>query len=155
MKRRKSPLLFVMGIIVLMGALTACHTNKALTFKVETGDDIVVSLDTTDGYSLTNEDSTIIVTKEDESIFQGSFLTMDMYAAYEDSIRWTEDVKIMKEGTLYENEYIYFQFEGQAGMENTFLVKVHDSKTGIILASLSSAEEAEKVFALLNFEKAE
>ena len=45
--------LTIVGIMLL--ALTGCTTTKSYTFKVETGDEIEVKLNTNDGYDITSD----------------------------------------------------------------------------------------------------
>ncbi|MBQ8296713.1 MAG: hypothetical protein IJX77_02900 [Ruminococcus sp.] len=123
------------------------RSSASLTYKVETGDSIKVTLDTKDNdYSLKSEDNTFIVKEEDEIILQGIFLTMDSYYDYE-TVIWETGINIDSE-----DDYIFYQYNGDAGMESNFLIQVPDSDTGVIIASLEDADDAMEAFEKLKFE---
>lgn len=51
MKRRSKILYAFLGSLVLL-CTSACHTSKSFTFQIENGEQIRITLDTTDGYDL-------------------------------------------------------------------------------------------------------
>lgn len=134
--------------LILCMLMTACTTNSSasLTFNVETGDSIKITLDTADGYKLSADGGNFIVSQNDETILQGIFLTTDMYAEYETSIR--------EVGTILEDTdgFLFYQIDGNSGMESDFLYMVPDSNTGVIIASLAEQDVANAAFDRLTFE---
>lgn len=141
------------AMIILLSSCSV-NTSLSLTYKIENGDKIKVTLNTSDGHSLSQEENaTIVVKKGDEAILQGVFLTNEMYDGYINSIRSTEGITIVEENDKDGSDYIFYQFEGQSGTENTFIIKVKDSNTGALLASLSPKEDAKAAFEMLSFEK--
>ena len=65
-------------------------TSQSMTFQVGTGDKIKVTLDTSAGDSLAQEEGSFSVKNGDSLVFQGVFQTPDQYAAQEAAIRGTE-----------------------------------------------------------------
>ena len=150
---RGRALLLVMIVAAAM-ALGACSfsTTMSYTFTVSTGDEIKVSLDTTDGYWLAEEDSTFSVEKDDEVVLQGIFLNEEMYNEYMDRAK-SGDITVISEGSQGDNPYFYYQAEVSSGTTNQILLWINDSQTGIMLASLSPREDVEPAFERLSFSK--
>ncbi|MCI9292181.1 MAG: hypothetical protein HFF02_02635 [Erysipelotrichaceae bacterium] len=133
--------------------LSACHTSKSYTFRIENGEMIEVELDTSDGYDLTQENGRFAVEKSDETILQGYFLTEDGLREKETLILSSKDVEI-KRKSEHPKLYVY-QYDGEAGLETDFLLQVEKAKTGVIIGSLHSFEEAEAAFENMSFLKEE
>lgn len=139
----------IVGILVLY--LSACHTSKSYTFQIENGEMIKVSLDTSDGYDLIQNNGRFSVEKEDKAILQGYFLSEEGYAERRAMILEAQDVTIKR--TEKEPDLYVYQCQGEVGLETDYLVQVMDAKTGIVIGSLNSYEEAEAAFSLMTFEK--
>lgn len=140
-------------LLILVFVLTACNfgTRRSYTFEVETGDNIKVTLDNIDKYSLSQKNGTFIVSKDDQTISQGVFLTDEMYNQYKDLIDKNENNVILNKetGKKDDNEYIYYETKGKSGTEYNYVVMINDSHTGVIIGSTVSKEEAQNVFDLL------
>ena len=54
--------------------LAGCTTSAAYTFHIANGDAIKVSLDTSDGHSLKQNEGRFSVNREDQQILEGAFL---------------------------------------------------------------------------------
>ncbi len=140
--------------------LTACilcgcgHSSKSLTFQVQTGDAVKVTLETTEGYRLSEEEGTVVVKKEEEQILQGAFLTREMYDENVTMMQSMEGVTVT-EGQQDGNSYLFYEYDGDTGYENGYVLMVAGSDTGVFLAGNSPKEDAEKAFAALHFEKSE
>lgn len=137
--------------IVLLGACSV-SSNKSYTFSVETGDKIKVNLDTSGDYSFSQENGHVIVKYNEETVLEGIFLTKDLYNQYLEAVDNSGAVK------LAENEadnisYLFYEYEGQAGTEDNFIIWIKDSNTGMLLASLSGQEQAKAAFDRLSFTK--
>ena len=140
----------------LLLALCACTFSSSMSysFNVETGDVIKVTLDTSDGLALKQEDGEFRVEKEDEILLQGVFITEETYQKFlaikgEQGMTMLEDTE--KEGNVY---YMY-EVEGKAGTEDNFVLWIKDSKTGALLGSLAGAESAKEAFDKLTITKEE
>lgn len=134
-----------------MFALTGCSTNMSYTYKVGTGDEVKVTLDTSEGLVLENEDDGFSVTKDDDTILQGSFVDEDTYEAYRDLVKADDSVEIVEEDSANGITWIYYHFDGAAGMESDFIVFIDGSNTGAIMASLEDADVAKEAFDSLSF----
>lgn len=139
---------FLAAAVMLCAVLTGCKNNSSmsLTFNVETGDSIKVKLDTSDDdYKLEANGSHFIVKEDGENVIEGIFLTEDMYAEYEEIIWET--------GTILEyDDYLFYEYDGEAGTERNILLMVPDSDTGVIMASLEDEDDVREAFSKLSFE---
>lgn len=149
MKRYVS--LWLMFLVVF--CLSACHTSKSYTFQIENGEMIKVKLDTSDGYDLIQENGRFAVKKSDETILQGYFLTEDGFTQKEALILSSQEVEI-KQTNEHPKLYVY-QYKGEAGLETDYLLQVENAKTGVIVGSLYSYEEANSAFEKMSFQKEE
>lgn len=151
---RITRILFTISLsLMLITLLAACHTSKSYSFQIENGDKIKITLDTSDGYQLAQEDGVFTIVKDDQSILTGCFLTSD---GYEEKVATVlaSDLADMISATPEDAPTSYFyQFEGEAGTETDFLFSIEGTETGAIVGSLSPRAEAEAAFALLQFEK--
>ncbi len=138
----------IAAALLMCAVLTGCKNSSAqsLTFNVETGDSINVKLDTSDNdYKLKAEGSHFIVKEDGEDILEGIFLTEDMYADYEEVI-WEDGI------ILESDDYLFYEYDGEAGTERNILLMVPDSDTGVIIASLEDEDKVRDAFGKLSFE---
>lgn len=128
--------------LLLVLLLVACGTtSKAYTFKVETGDKIEVSLNTTDGLGLSHgEDQFTVKSKDGSDVTTGIFLTEDMYMDYLDTLYSDDSAEIAKDA----GDMIMWRYVSQAGEEYNRIIKVPDSNTYILLASVAPDTETER-----------
>lgn len=140
-------------ICLLMAfTFTACSSSKSFTFRIENGESVKVTLDTTDGYNLLQEDGMITVQKDEEDVLNGIFLTSSGFDTYAAAITASDDAVILKATPDDSPTFYLYQFDGAAGMETTFLFQIQGSDTAVIIASLASQKEAEAAFDRLSFE---
>ena len=123
--------------------LTACHSSFSYTFNIETGDRVKVTLDTTNGYKLRQENGQFSVEKDDNKLMFGTFLTADMFDDYEATVLAGADIIESAE------DFYLFQQDGQSGRETYYLFMLDNSDTGIILATLEGEETARAIYDLL------
>ncbi len=152
MKKQFHPLFAGFLAVSLAFLLVACSFSSSMsyTFTVSTGDDIQVSLDTADGYRLTEENSTFSVEKDDEVVLQGIFLDESMYSDYLERAK-SGDITVIAEEEKDGNPYFYYQTEVSAGTACQILLWIDGSQTGIMLASLSPREDVDPAFERLTF----
>lgn len=153
MKKSVKILSLILVLCSLLCLCTACggndvKTNLTFTYTVETGDKVKIELDTSDGYGFKSE-LPFSITKENETISQGTFITEDGYAQYKSLI----DLGAEQGITIIEPEtsqngltYIFYQVNGSAGTEYNYVVKIDNSKTGLLIGSLKSKADAQDVF---------
>lgn len=152
MMKRRAKILYAALCLLILLCVSACHTSKSFTFQIENGEQIRITLDTTDGYDLVQEDGTFAVEKDDAYVLQGYFLSEDGYQQKEELVL-SADFIDMKRMVPDEDPMMYvYQHEGNAGVETNFLFRLKGVETGIIVGSLESFEEADKAFSLMTFE---
>lgn len=143
-------------ILVICGLLclcTACgkgrvETNVSFTYTVETGDKIEIKLNTTDGYGFKSE-LPFSITKENNTISQGTFITEDGYRQYKSliSLGTEQGITVIEPETTKDGlTYIFYTVNGSSGVEYNYVIMVDGSKTGLLIGSLASQEQARDVF---------
>lgn len=147
MKRFK--IVFALALMSIL--LVGCTTSKAYTWKVETGDNIKVSIKTNDGYDITSNNP-FEVSKDGKIISYGIFVANDTYEQYKTLVTNNTDTKIIDQGNKNGVEYIFYEYQNSIN-EYNYILKVNDSNTGILLANNLSKEEAEKIFHRLTISK--
>lgn len=147
---KKKILLFAFICISLFG----CNfkSNKSFTFNVETGNQIKVSLDTSDGYNLRQKNGKFYIEKEDKKITSGEFLKKEGYEYYLNEIK-NSDIKIIEEDDNDTIEYLLYEEMTGRGLSHNYIILVKDSNTGILLSTIDDIEEYEEVFERLTFTK--
>ncbi len=140
MRKRISLLL---ATVACIGILVACSTsaNKSYTYSVETGDNIKVEVDLKGGYDITKE-IPCDITKDGERIFSCMFAYGEYYDVYRDGAEEAETATILDEGETKDgNQYFFYRVSDEDGTEHDFIMKVKDSETVFILASLDIDED--------------
>ncbi|MDE6686656.1 MAG: hypothetical protein K2K17_05020 [Lachnospiraceae bacterium] len=141
----------VLSVFLGMMVLTGCSTSISYTYEVGTGDNIKLALDTSDGLMLENEDDIFIVTEDDETILQGSFIDEDTYDYYMEMVKIADGVENIEEDSANGLTWLFYEFDGLAGMESNFIVWIDGSDTGVLIASLAGSRGAKKAFNSLTF----
>ena len=146
---------FILAILVIifMAGCGNISTTKSYTFQISNSDKVKMTLDTSEGYALSQKDGIFAIEKDDTVIVQGMFLTEEEYEQYYELITTTPDIELGENGSLNGNEYWFYIYKGEAGIENTYLLKVSESKTGVLISGIVSQDEVKTVFEKLNFEK--
>ncbi len=152
--KRTYKLRSVITSAVIAFALCACsfYSNLSLTFNVNTGDKIKVTLDTTSGLSLTQKDGRFAVEKDGEPILQGVFVHEDGYNQYL-GIKGEQGMTVLEDTEKDGNPYYMYEINGEAGVEDNFIMWIKNSNTGVILASVSGKETAKDAFDKLTITK--
>lgn len=137
----------LLAMISLSLILVGCTTSKSISYKVETGDTVEIKLNTTDGYDI-NYEIPFKVFKDDEQLSAGEFITENGYDFYIDTVENDEKSKVLDTGKIDEITYTFYTYDNS---EFNYIIKINDSKTGIILGCDKSKEIAKKVFESLTF----
>lgn len=140
--------LFVVVVIALV-TLTGCSTSKSYTWDVATGDTIKIKLDTTGGYNMTS-DVPFTISKDDVTLTQGTFITIDGYNQYMDAINNDTTARVIDSGSKNNVTYTFYTVNNS---EFNYLIKINDSNTGVLLGNGNSQKDAEDVFNRLFFSK--
>ena len=136
-------------ILIALFMITGCTTSKSYTYQVETGDTIKIQLDTTDGYDISS-DLPFTISKDGETLSQGTFITIDQYNQYLEAIRQDSKVVILDSGS---KDGIHYTFYAYDNSEYNYIIQIDDSNTGVLLGNPNSKEEAEACFTLISFHK--
>jgi hypothetical protein len=147
MKHLKNILL----LLAVTFLITGCTTSKAYTYTVETGDSIKVELDTSDDHDIDSK-VPFTITKGDKTVSQGRFLTIDGYNQYVDAAKSDANITIIDEGTKNGIDYLFYSYS-DSETEYNYIIKIHDSKTGVSLENTISQESAKECFNHLTFTK--
>lgn len=148
MKSKKIIMLFVLVLAIVL-ILTGCEkkSNKSYTFNVETGDQIEIKMNTTEGYNLTSK-LPIEFSKDDELISQGAFAQEYAYDEYYKLVKNDSDATIIEEKSNSNIEYFFYEYDDS---EYNYIIKIKDSKTCFILGSNKSKKSAQEIFERLEF----
>lgn len=146
MKKVLYSLAFVVATLL---TVTGCSTSKSFTWDVETGDKIKIAIDTTGGYDITSE-LPFTISKDDETLSQGIFITIDGYNQYMNAVKTDSTANIIDNGT---KKGITFTFYSVNNSEFNYLIKINGSNTGILLGNPNSQSEAEEIFNKLTITK--
>lgn len=134
--------------------LTACEAYMSLSFHIDNGNDVKVTLDVEDGSYLSegqDEQSVFAVKRDGQELLRGRFIYFENYLDYVLSLEDLEVFEIEPEDG-FPNFYFYTVYE-ESGEEYIFFDQVEDSDIGVILAAGGiSVEEAEETFRQLHFE---
>lgn len=148
MKNKKIIMLFVLVLAIVL-ILTGCEkkSNKSYTFNVETGDQIEIKMNTTEGYNLTSK-LPIEFSKDDELISQGAFAQEYAYDEYYKLVKNDSDATIIEEKSNSNIEYFFYEYDDS---EYNYIIKIKGSKTCFILGNNKSKKSAQEIFERLEF----
>ena len=148
MKSKKIIMLFVLVLAIVL-ILTGCEkkSNKSYTFNVETGDQIEIKMNTTEGYNLTSK-LPIEFSKDDELISQGTFAQEYASDEYYKLVKNDSDATIIEEKSNSNIEYFFYEYDDS---EYNYIIKIKDSKTCFILGNNKSKKSAQEIFERLEF----
>lgn len=132
-----------------MFILTGCTSSISYTYKVTTGDTIQITLNNSDGYSISSE-LPFKITKDDTTLSQGTFITLDGYEQYIATVNNTSTAKVIDKGTKNGVEYTFYSYNNQ---EFNYIIKIEGSNTAILIGNAVSEESAKECFERLTFSK--
>lgn len=133
-------------VFVLSGCET--HRNMSYSYDVTTGDRVKLTLNTKDGYSMTSS-VPVKITKNDETIAEARFYELSAYSSTLTGVRRLSGVKVIEEKSNDDIDYFFYCYNDR---EYSYVIKIKDSKTCIILVSTKSEEEVRDCFERLSFE---
>lgn len=145
---KKNLTMICISLISLL-IITGCSSFKAYTFTVETGDKIKVKLDTSDGYDITS-DLPFTITQDEETLSQGTFITLDGYNQYIAVVNSDSNAEIIDSGNKDGITYTFYSYNDS---EFNYIIKIDDSNTGILLGNPISEESAKECFERLTISK--
>lgn len=153
MKKIRVALAALIAGLSLTAAGCTVSMTKAYTFKVETGDDIKVTLDMSDGLDLKQDDGEYTVTKDGKNVLNGVFVTPEMRSSYIDAVKAEPSAQIISDT----DECFSWKVDGASGKEYNRIVSINGADTYALIGSLindqASEENSDKAYNALKFEK--
>ena len=126
--------------------LTGCGlTDEKITMKPETGDEIQVTLDGGDDFSMEETAGTIMVYQKKKVMMRCAFISKEQEQAQRASII-TMPFEIHRE----DDHYISYSMAGPDGMVNYYMYPVGE-KTWLFAATHLPPEAADKVLSRIHF----
>ena len=144
---KKQRIVFIAVVLLMVTIFSSCTTslNKSVSFNVSTGDQIKVTVDAKAGYDITMK-SPFEVMKDGETVVNGSFATEEAFDGLSETVDSDEKATLIDKGKKDGNDYLFYSYEGAAGTEYNYIMKVGESKTVIIMSSLKDEDEAKKAY---------
>lgn len=137
-------------VLVMLFVVTGCTTSKSYTFKVETGDEIKIELNTDDGYNISSE-LPIKISKDGKVLSQGAFISLADYDSYMNTIKnGGGDIEVLESKTENGLEYTFYSYNGS---EFNYVIKISESNTAFLLGNNISKDSAEECFDRLTITK--
>lgn len=146
MKKKLMSVIF-MGAMLFM--ITGCTITKSYTFKVETGDNIKIKLNTNDDYDISS-DLPFVISKDGKTLSQGIFITIDVYNQYIASVTNDSNAKIIETKNKNGLDYTFYSYNNR---EFNYIIKIEDSNTGLLLGNPISEKSAKECFEKLTITK--
>lgn len=143
---KKGIKLVALAVVLLL--LVGCNKSYSFTYKVSSGDNVKIDLNATGGYSF---DSSLPfkINKDGSTLMQGEFITLDGYNMYKQLITSQSTYQVLDTGSIDNIEYVFYSTNSQY----SYIIKINNSNTGLLLTSSVSKEAAEDVFDRLTFKK--
>jgi len=136
-------------------SMVGCNAKvkKSMTYKysVDTGDEINITFNLSDNYKLKTE-LPFSISKDDETLIQGQFVTSENYNQFLDKINSDEKATLIDSGNKDGNEYIFWSYNES---EYDYAILIGDSQTALVIASPVSEEAATECFERIDISKAD
>lgn len=149
MKKAILSTLVTATLALILFVTTGCTSSKSFTYNVTTGDKIEVKLNTSNGYDLTSN-VPFKITKDNQTLSQGSFITLEGYNEYVVALPKNSNVKVLEQKSENGLEYLFYSYNDS---EYNYVIKISNSNTGILLGNNVSEESAKECFRRLTFTK--
>ena len=146
---KKKKLFFMVALTMMICILaTGCSSSKSYTFNITNGEQIKVSMDTSNGYKLKQSDGSFIVKMKKEDVIQGVFILPAQKDQYIENVKSNSDAKILQD----DPHCFYWTINGTAGTEYNRIVTFDDAEACVLLASLTDKTLVDTTYQLLSFE---
>ena len=143
--------IIIVPLIAFLLVLSGCQTRMSYTFNIETGEQIKVKLNTTQGQKLLQSDGRFSVNDKNQNVqTNGIFILPDIFNEFFETIKLEQHSQILEESENDRYKYIFYKVNDES--EWIYLIQPKHCKTGIILINTTSQESAKEVFDLLEFE---
>lgn len=133
--------MIVFSLLVVM-TITGCASTKSYTYSVQTGDKVKIELNTSNGHDITSN-LPFTISKDDKTLSQGTFITIDGYNQYVNAVNNDSKASIIENGSKDGITYIFYSYNDS---EFNYIIKIDGSNTGILLGNSNSKQEAKDCF---------
>lgn len=146
----KKIIMFVVGVFLICGAGLFLYQDmpSTLGFEVDTGDDVVISLEASSGYEVVLSDAFSIV-KDDVSYADGFFIDEEVYNEYIVAAKEEEFYEYIDEGSTDQYDYVRAVYDSYS---YDYIIFFKGFNTGIVLMNYESLESAKEMIDLISFE---
>ncbi len=142
MKKLKKALVCLLSGVLVLALMTGCTSSFAYTFRIDNGDSIKISLDTTDKFKISSQ-VPFTISQDGTDLMHGSFIRGDAYEQCLDIIKSDESNVITDSGVKDGNTYTYWISNGTS---YNYVILVNGSNTGVVLENHISEESAKECF---------
>ena len=151
--KKKFKVFFICMCVLLSMVGCNAKVKKSMTYKysVDTGDEINITFNLSDNYKLKTE-LPFSISKDDETLIQGQFVTSENYNQFLDKINSDEKATLIDSGNKDGNEYIFWSYNES---EYDYAILIGDSQTALVIASPVSEEAATECFERIDISKAD
>ena len=151
--KKKYKIFFICMCVLLSMVGCNAKVKKSMTYKysVDTGDEINITFNLSDNYKLKTE-LPFSISKDDETLIQGQFVTSENYNQFLDKINSDEKATLIDSGNKDGNEYIFWSYNES---EYDYAILIGDSQTALVIASPVSEEAATECFERIDISKAD
>lgn len=147
LKRKRFWAFFLISVFAFL--MAGCSTFKSYTYKVDTGDQIEIRLDTSGGYDISAE-LPFMVSKDNKILSQGTFITADGYEQYVQAVMSDSQAVVIEQKTRAGLEYIFYSYQDS---EYNYVIRVTGSDTGLLIGNAVSEESARECFDRITIRK--
>lgn len=149
MKNVKRIVAFFMIFGMAMLVLSGCSTHKEISYSydVTTGDRVKVTLNAKDGYTMTAS-SPIRIKKDDADIAEAKFYQLSAYSSTISAAKSMSNTKVIDEGSTDDVDYLFYNYNNE---EFSYVIRIKNSKTCIVLTTTKSEDTAKECFKRLQF----
>ncbi|MDE6531494.1 MAG: hypothetical protein K2K96_12105 [Lachnospiraceae bacterium] len=164
MRKFSKGLTTVLCVMVIILALTGCASSMSMTFNPQTGDTVNVTLDTSEGFTLSEADDLMqseddycgfYVKEDDDTILLGIFIDEEEFDDYKDIYDNMNMSEIIEEDSANGITWIFYSTDGvvETGRVINILVWIDGSDTGILIGAsiLRDYDTAKKALDSLTF----
>lgn len=140
----KKILACLVALVCVLTVLAGCTTTSSVsyTYRVDTGDSIKVTLDTSDKYRISSK-LPFTITQDGQTLTQGTFIQGDAYSEYVNAVERDEKARVLDSGTKDGNEYEFWAFDNS---EYNYVIRINGTNTGVLLGNVVSQESAQECF---------
>lgn len=118
-------------ILALVICLCACSTSKSFTYKVDTGELVKITLDTSNSkYDIKANGSTFELYNDEQLISQGCFMDFSAFDKYKEAVNLDKNAEIIEETSTK----IVYYYEDDETTEYDMILCISD-KTGVVVGS--------------------